>query len=54
MTSLIVVGKSLKLQSTFHSDAENLWNKAPDAIKNSKTLHSAKREIKKFIITLPI
>ena len=52
--SLIVVGKSLKLQSTFYSDAARVWNKAPDAIKNSKTLHSAKSEIKKFIITLPI
>ena len=52
--SLIVVGKSLKLQSTFYSDAARVWNKAPDAIKNSKTLHSAKSEIRKFIITLPI
>ena len=52
--SLIVVGKSLKLQSTFYSDAARLWNKAPDAIKNSKTLFGAKKEIKKIILTLPI
>ena len=32
--SLIVVGKGLKLQLTFYSDAARLWNKAPDAIKN--------------------
>ena len=51
---LVVVGKGLKLQSTFYSDAANMWNKAPDAIKNSKTLHSAKRDIKKYILTLPI
>ena len=52
--SLIVPGKSLKMQSTLYSDAANVWNKAPDTIKNARTLLSAKREIKKFIITLPI
>ena len=52
--SLIVVGKGLKLQSTFYSDAARLWNKLLDAIKNSKSLCSAKKEIKKFIWTLPI
>ena len=29
-------------------------NKAPDAIKNANTLYSAKKDIKKFIMTLPI
>ena len=52
--SLIVVGKGLKLQSTFYSDAARLWNKLLNAIKNSKSLFSAKKEIKKFIWTLPI
>ena len=52
--SLIVIGKGQKLQSTFYSDAAGMWNMAPDSVKNSKTLYSAKREIKKFILTLPI
>ena len=45
---------SQKLQSTFYSDAAGMWNMALDSVKNSKTLYSAKREIKKFILTLPI
>ena len=52
--ALIVDGKGLRLQSTFYSDAANLWNKAPDAIKKSLTIYSAKSEIKKYILTLPI
>ena len=32
----------------------HLWNKAPDAIKKSLTIYSAKSEIKKYILTLPI
>ena len=52
--SLIVISKGLKLQSTFYSDAARLWNRAPDVIKNIKTLFSAKKEIKKFVLTLPI
>ena len=44
--NLIVVGKSNKLQATFYSDAASIWNKAPDAIKNSKTLYSAKKKSK--------
>ena len=46
--------KGMKLQATFYSDAARLWNKAPDPIKNSKTLYGAKKEIKKFVLTLPI
>ena len=49
-----IIGKGQKLQSTFYSDAAGMWNMAPDSVKNSKTLYSAKREIKKFILTLPI
>ena len=35
-------------------DASRLWNRAPEVIKISKTLCSAKNEIKKFVVTLPI
>ena len=52
--SLVVTGKSAKAQSTFYSDAASLWNDAPETIKNAKSLYSVKKEIKKFIVTLPI
>ena len=44
--SLLVVGKGLKLQSTFYSGAASLWNKAPDCIKNAKSFYTVKKEIK--------
>ena len=52
--SLVVTGKSAKAQSTFYSDAASLWNNASETIKNAKSLYSVKKEIKKFIVTLPI
>ena len=48
------VWKGQKLQSTFYSDVASLWNKAPESIKNAKTLYMVKREIKKFVLSLPI
>ena len=38
---LKVKGASLKCQSTFINDASRAWNKAPEIIKNCKTLFSA-------------
>ena len=35
-------------------DASKNWNLAPQAIKNSSSISMAKKEIKKFVITLPI
>ena len=52
--TLVVSGKSAKVQNTFYSDAASIWNTAPESIKSAKSLHSAKMEIKKFITTLPI
>ena len=52
--SLLVIGKGQKLQSTFYSDAASLWNKAPECIKNAKTLYTVKKEIKKFVLSIPI
>ena len=43
-----------KTLNTFIGDSTRLWNKAPEAIKNTKTLNTAKAEIKKFVLTLPI
>ena len=40
--------------NSFKGDAIRLWNKAPEVIKSTKTLGTAKTEIKKFVKTLPI
>ena len=48
------IGRSQLTQSTCISDAITLWNIAPGAITGSKTLFQAKREIKKYVKTLPI
>ena len=42
------------LKSTFINDGIKAWNLAPDAIKNCNSLFSAKKEIKKFVMTLPV
>ena len=39
---------------SFAGDATKLWNKAPEQIKNAKTIWSAKRVIKEHCKTLPI
>ena len=41
-------------QATFLNDAIKIWNKAPIKIKNCVTLISAKREIRKYVMTLPL
>ena len=48
------IGRSNLTQSTCISDAIKLWNAAPGAITESKSLYQAKREIKKFVRSLPI
>ena len=42
------------LRSTFINDAIKVWNLTPVSIKKCKSLFSVKREIKKFVSTLPI
>ena len=51
---LVVKGKTELRQSAFVNDAAKTWNNAPNAIKLNKSLSGAKREIKKFVLTLPI
>ena len=51
---LIVNGKTELRQSSLKNDAAKNWNNAPEIIKQSKTLYSAKTLIKKFVQTLPI
>ena len=48
------IGRSQLTQSTCISDAIKLWNTAPTCITESKSLYQAKREIKKFVKSLPI
>ena len=45
---------TVKSQATFLNDAIKIWNTAPINIKNCKTLAAAKKEIRKFVTTLPI
>ena len=40
--------------NTFIGDATRLWNRAPGAIKDTKSISSAKKEIKKFCKSLPL
>ena len=39
---------------TFINDASRAWNKAPNSIKSSKPVYSAKKNIKIFVKSLPI
>ena len=48
------IGRTQLTQTTCISDAIKVWNSAPSGIKESKTLYQAKREIKKFVKTLPV
>ena len=47
-------GKTNLLQSTFISDASRAWNKALDSIKQCNSIWKAKKEIKKFVGSLPM
>ena len=51
---LLELGKFNITTSIFTNDAIKAWNKAPEEIKNAKTLTVAKVNIKKFVKTLPI
>jgi hypothetical protein len=43
-----------KPEKSFRGDAPKLWNKALRSIKTAKTMHEAKREIKRYCKTLSI
>ena len=51
---LVIKGKTAIQDSTFFNDAVRVWNMAPVEIKNCRTLHTMKKQIKTFIRTLPI
>ena len=41
-------------QKTFINDSIKAWNRAPNDLKNTVTIHGAKAAIKKFVKTIPI
>ena len=41
-------------QNTYINDCKKMWNEAPLAIKNCKSLFTAKKAIKKYVNTLPV
>ena len=47
-------GRSSLTQNTCISDAITLWNLAPSAVTDSKTLYQVRKEIKKHVKSLPI
>ena len=47
-------GRTTIAQESFTRDAGRLWNRAPEKIKKTKTLTSAKIAIKEYCKTLPI
>ena len=51
---LCMVGRSVLAKKTCISDAIRLWNGAPPAVTISESLYRAKKEIKKYVKTLPI
>ena len=51
---IVEEGSSNLIVNSFIGDATRLWNKAPEVIKMAQSLMTAKTEIKKFVLTLPI
>ena len=51
---IIEEGYSVKSLCTFQNYSTRLWNKAPSNIKLCSTIYTAKKEIKKFVKTLPV
>ena len=47
-------GKSLLQSQTFINDEANVWNGAPNTIKDCTSLSSVKKQIKIYTQTLPI
>ena len=50
----VEIGNSNLVQNTSTSDAIRIWNKAPESVKEAKSLTQAKTAINKFIKCIPI
>jgi len=51
---LTEVGRSTRAKKSFMCDAAKVWNKAPEKIRTSKTLTTAKKAIREHCKSLPI
>ena len=51
---LVIKGTSFTQSNTFINDAARVWNNAPQAIKDCKSIGTAKKAIRQYIVTLPI
>ncbi len=51
---LTEVGRSTRAKKSFICDAAKVWNKAPEKIRTSKTLTTAKKAIREHCKSLPI
>ena len=49
-----IKGTSFTQSNTFINDAARVWNNAPQAIKDCKSIDTAKKAIRQYIVTLPI
>ena len=52
--TLVLNKGSTLTNDTFVHDSTKMWNNAPESIKNAKALYSAKAEIKKYCVSLPL
>ena len=52
--NLVEQGNSKLAKQTFINDSARVWNRAPLSIKLCPSIYSAKKEIKKFVKTLPV
>ena len=53
-SELVINGKSYLQSQTFYNDAAKIWNEAPAEIKMCKPLATARKGIRKFVVSLPI
>ena len=52
--NLLESGKTNLVKNTFLSDARKAWNISPEVVKNCKSIWTAKKEIKEFVLTIPV
>ena len=51
---MVETARAVKSKASFVGDAPRLWNRAPIQVTNAKSLSKAKKEIRKFCVTLPV
>ena len=54
LATYVIDGKSELCSSSFTQDAFKNWNNAPNVIKECNSIDSAKKEIKKLVLTFPL